>query len=566
MYTRCLLPATALILSQGALAAGPSAEQDIRRFAEVDAGGARVVTEYQDAASGRTIQLSDDTGCMPEVVTSPNWVEADGGLAWICRDIAVGDNGAMVLAGKGLNNESLTMYNATSATPVWDFDALDSEDPIVSMAQRANRAAGMVIYDMDPGPDYDFEATVHVFSNTGDGTPEWSYTFPRTLNYFGGGTAVSDDGDVVLMWKADPNSQYLLVEAFRGDGTPISSGQVQTVYNGNVYFHARQTVLSDDGRRAYFNVGVEAVIYDVQTASVIYSHSINASFDSHALSGDGKTFAFGYFGYFEAWRETTPGNWNRVARQTQAGSTYVARLDLNDDGSRLGYQIQQYSPAYDHIEIGMYDVDNDVDMFHSSYDAPGTAYQLACAGVRVDQNGDSVAGISWGDSSHATPEGFVYDAAGNVTCEISARGSAFGIGFDADGDVLAMGTKAVHANEFGNGGDVMVADAYDKTLRIVGYPVRGGTINLEVPAVGQQVRIVVCSGLGVSNTPYGPTEVDLGTELRRLGPYAIPGQGLVLPIDIPNSNSLAGRALHFQALITGPGGELTNKVSIRVQP
>lgn len=561
-----LIFVSGILTAQAAMAGNPGVQQDVRQYVEVDARGAMMVTEYRDASGDRSIRLSDDTGYIPQLVTQPNWIESDGGLAWICRDIAVGDNGAIVLAGKGLNNEAMTLYNATSATPVWNFDALNSEDPVVSVADRANRSAGMVIYDMDPGPDYDFEATVHVFSNTGNGTPDWSYTFPRTLNYFGGGCAVSDDGRVILMWKADPNIEHLRVRAYKGDGTLISTAEIQTVYGVNKYFHARQTILSDDGSRAYFNVGVEGLIFDVTSGTVIHSHNINASFDSHALSGDGKTYAFGYFGYFEAWRETSPGNWTRVARATQTGSTYVARLDLNQDGSRLGYQIQRYSPAYDHIEIGIWDVDNDANMFTAAYDAPGTAFQLVCSGVEIDENGDYVSGISWGDSFHQTPEGFVYDAAGNATCEISSRGSAFGIGFDADGDVFAMGTKAVHANEFGNGGDVIVADAYDKTLRIDGYPVRGGMINLLVPPVGTKVRIVVCDDLGASNTPYGMTEVDLRTTLQQLGPYTIPGQGLVLPITIPGAGSLAGRDVHFQALIQNPGAELTNKVSIRIQP
>jgi len=539
---------------------------EIAQFDRVTADGAQTVRQYRNSDGG-IFEISPDEGAMPLMVTEPRWTVSDGGDAWICYGMDIGDNGAIVMAGKALNNEAVTLYPATTSQAIWDFDALDSMDPIVAVADRANRSAAMVIYDMDPGPDYDFEATVNVFSNTGVGVPDWSYTFPLTLNYYGGGVAVSDDGDVVLMWKANPYTEYLLVEAFTGDGTPISSGQFRTTNSGYNYFHARQARLSDDGSRAYFNVGVHAVIYDVASATVDYEHYIGGSFDSHAMSGDGSHFAYGYFGWFKVYEETAPGTWSQVAYMSTGGSTYAAQLDLNQDGSRLGYTVQRYSPEYDHIEVGMYDVDNDVSMFNVPYDAPGTAYQLHPSGVRVDDNADYVAATSWGDSFNTTPEGFVYDSDGFVMCEIDSRGSAFSIGFDADGDVFGMGTKAVHANEMGNGGDVIVADAYEQMLHVVGYPQIGQSFDFEVAPYGDQVYITACDALGTSSTPYGEAEVDLNTELQRLGPYTIPVEGLVLPVLIPNVPFLVGNDVHFQALILG-GDEpfLTNKVSIRIQP
>lgn len=558
----CLSP---LLLSAVAFSfAGDGIEISERVVVTPD--GARIQREYQSQEDGKVYQIPIDEGFMPEMVTDPRWIESDGGLLWICRDIAVGDNGAIVMASKGLNNEAVTLYQSTGPQPIWNFDTNGSEDPVVAVADRSNYSANMVVFDMDPGPDYDFEATVNFFTNTGTGVPEWSYVFPRTLNYYGGGVTVSDKGNVILAWKADPNIERLRVVAFHRDGTIISSSEIYTTYNGTAQFHSRQTRLSDNGSRAYFFIGVYAIIYDVATGTVEYEHNIGASFDSHALSGDGTHFAYGNFGYFRVYEESSPGNWAEVASDTFAGSTYVSNIDLNQDGSRLGYEIQRYSPAYDHIEIGMHDVNTNTPMFNVAYDAPGTAYQLHPSGVAVDDNGDYVAGISWGDSMNATPEGFVYDAMGNATCEIDARGSAFGIGFDADGDVFAMGCKGVHANEYGNGGDIIVADAYEQTLHLVGYAQVGATINLEVPAVGNKVQITVCDNLGVTGTPYGDTEVDLSSELRRLGPYTIPSYGLSLPLNIPNMAMLRGRDLHFQAVITGGGVQLTNKVSIRVQP
>src|SRR5690606_11601278 len=106
---------------------------------------------------------------------------------------------------------------------------------------------------------------------------------------------------------------------------------------------------------------------------------------------------------------------------------------------------------------------------------------------------------TWGDSFNATPEVVAYNRAGEQTAAIDARGSAFGVDIDPDGDVAASVHKGVHANDFGNGGDIIAFDAYEQTLHVVGYPQQGGSIDLVVPAVGDRVVIAVTNRLGESN-------------------------------------------------------------------
>lgn len=531
----------------------------------VNERGAFIQRAYE-SDGGRFIH-DEMSGAILQVVTSPRWQELDSGLAWMCRDISVGDNGAAVLASKGLNNESYTMYAAGSAAAMSDVSTLGSEDPQVAVADRANVGAAHVVVDTDPGPDFQFEGTVSVFNTTGDGTPDWQYTFPLTLNYFGGGVAVSDDGQTIVAWKADPISETLLIESFDRNGNTISSGSLNSNFNGTLFFHARQARLSDDGSRAYFFVGVDAFIYDTATGTVEFVHNIGASFDSHALSGDGSTFAYGNFGFYRVFRETSPGNWSQIDTDFFAGGTYVGHVALNQDGSRLAYQIQRYTPAYDHIELGAVDVDTGVERFNVSYDAPGTTYQLVTAGVSMDDAGDYIAGASWGDSSSATPEAFVYDADGNVTVELDLPGSAFDVDIDADGDVAAWGTKGVHANEFGNGGAVTVSDGFEQELHIEGVPEVGGGLTIQVADTGDSVRIAVCDALGATSIPIGITQVDLGTLLQVIGPVAIPPGGLTLPVAVPNLPILADRDVHVQAAIDDGGVQhLTNKVSLRIRP
>ena len=552
--------AFASMVSMGAVISTQAGEKVLRAdHIEVNNNGAFVVRDFQDSSGKALGSIGEADGFVnPQLVTSPRWDEADGGLAWICESVSLGDNGASVMAGKGLNNESVSLYPTGDVQSIFNYDTLGSEYPQVDVADRAPVSAAYIVFDKDPGGDFDFEGSIHVFSNTGNGTPAWSYTFPRTLNYFGGGVALSDNGNVVLAWKADPNIGQLRIEAFKGDGTPISSGLLDS--NGS--FNSRQTRLSDDGSRAYFNIGTAVIIYNVATGTEEFRTDAGASFDSHALSGDGKRFAYGGFGLFRVFEETSPGNWTQVASDSFPGGTYVARVDLNRDGSKLAYEVQRYSPAYDHIEVGLHDVDSNTRIFNTSYDAPGTTAQLAAAGIKIDDLGEYIAGTSWGDSFNLTPETFVFDSSGNATAEIDARGSGFDVDIDADGDVAASGHKAVHANEFGSGGDVIVLDSFDQGLHVLGYPQAGSSVNLQLDQPGNNIFVAVTLALN----PLGnPVEVDLTTKVAVLGPFNVPNSGMTVPINIPNIPFVKGNQFHFQAGHKN-GSALTNKVSIRVQP
>lgn len=534
---------------------------ETRYRVEVTPAGPELVVEARDAA-GLVHRL--DAGHGARTVTAPRWRQDDNGLAWIADAVAAGDNGAVVIAGKGLNNEGVTVYHAVDPQPIFDFSTLGSEYPVVALADRAPLAAALVVTDRDPGSAYDFEGVVDVWSTTGNGTPAWTYTFPRTVNYFGGGVTISDDGSIVLAWKADPISGTLLVRTFDGAGNLLASGALSV----GTSFHSRQTRLSDDGTRAYFNIGAYAVIYDVLAGVEEYRHNIGASFDAHDLSGDGRRFAYGQFGYFRVYEETAPGVWSQIVHRSFSGSTYVGVVALNGDGSRCAFLNQRYAPAMDHFEVGVHDVVANSGIFLANWDAPGTAYQLSGRACRLDDAGDYAAFCSWGDSLNAVPEGLVYEVAtGTLSASLDSPGSANMIDLDADGDVMVMGTKAVHANTFGNGGSVFAMDAFDQDLHVLGWPQVGGAVSLTVPGGPAQAIFSACRALGATPTPLGVAEIDVNTELWRSPTLAVPPGGLNLAVSVPPNPALAGMAVHLQGALLGPGyGRLTNKVSLRLQP
>lgn len=489
------------------------------------------------------------------IVDAPRWQVLDLGALWIGGPVDIGDNGASVFASHYLNNEGLALHATGSANPIFELSTLGSETPRVAVADRAPFAVSMVTTDLG---GQNFEAVVAGYTTVESGTPSFTYQFPIS-NANAGGVAISDAGDVILAWNANSNTARLDVQAFDGNGATISTAALES--NGN--YSARQVRLSDDGSRAYIFIGTVIHIYDVANANVIHTHNVGASFDSHAFSGDGRSFAYGTFGSLSVYQEQGT-NWTQRHRETFAGSTYISHIDLNQDGERCAFQLQRYSPAYDHIETGLIDVGAGQVLWSDSFDAPGTSAQLVCSGVQVDDAGEIVVSCNWGDSLNQTPEVCAWDVHGQRQLEIDLSGSAFSLDLAPDGEVWAAGSKGVHANLLGNGGAVTAGDPAEQILHVLGLPRSGGQVQLQIADGWSRARIGISTELGASSTPFGTTAIDLNFLIGEMR-VPVPSGGLDMTMQVPARPSLWGVPLHVQAIVRNATGEVvTNKVSTRI--
>lgn len=491
------------------------------------------------------------------LVSAPRWQHDDMGLAWIGYGASVGDSGASAMASMESNNQSVGVWATGSSSAIFDYSTPGAYAMKVGIADRDNTAAALVTHDLGGS---NFQATLSVWDSAGNGTPDWSATMPTTGNVYSAMVGVNDNGSKIVAAVSNATG-VLNIRVFDRAGTTLNSWDIPTSAN------LRYGAIDDSGSRlyvGYFNGDAE--VYDLNAGTTLAVFNIGATFDSHAISGDGKTVAYGSFGGLTVVRETSPGNWTQMAYRSNPSSSYLARTALNANGSRAAFQIQRYSPAYDHIEAGILDVSSGLDVSHHSLDAPGTAFQLVCSGVDISDAGDVMVAASWGDSLNATPEVITLDDQGNLLSSIDLAGSAFSIDLGADGDVAFAGSKAVHANTFGNGGAMTCIDAADQSLHLLGYPQLGGFFTVESPAGATALTFSVCAALGSSTTPFGLTEIDLGTQIIRNGPNTIPAGGLSMPLAIPTRASLAGMLIHVQGVRFGAVPELTNKVSVRLLP
>ncbi len=490
-------------------------------------------------------------------VTAPRWQVDDLGLAWIGQNVAVGDSGAWILASKELNNESVAAYPTGANQALFDFSTLGSTTQRTACAARSNLFASLVTTDQG---GFQFQSTLYAWDTDHGAAPLWTATLPNTGNVMAGMLAVSDDGSRVVAAVSNTNGTTH-VRGFQRDGTSLFSYDLPAAAN------IRYGAMDAAGNRLYLGLYNGTCGFDeLNTGVMLHTQSLGGSFDSHAFSADGTTFAYGNFTGLYVVRETTPGVWSVIASRPGAGGTYLGQCALNQDGSRCGFIEQRFTPAHDHLLLGLWDVNANTAMFTSSLDAPGTSMQLIASGMRMDAVGDYLAGISWGDSLNLTPEVFVYDASGNLTASLDTPGSAFGLALDADGDVVVAGTKAVHANTFGNGGSIFCVDAYEQNLHVLGYPRLGHAISLETPGGATSASFAVCQGLAPSPSPYGTTEVDLQAILTTFGPVTVPPGGLFLALNVPSNPALLGTAMHFQGVRFAATNVLTNKVSLRFVP
>lgn len=491
------------------------------------------------------------------MVTGPRWQVDDLGAGWLGESVAVGDSGSWMLGGKGFAAEGVVAYPTGDPIALFDFPLHDALAVRPAFADRAGFMATMATFNTG---FFSFESTVYGWDLNNTAAPAWSLTLPNTGNVMAGFLGMSEDGSRTVAAVSNTNGTTH-IRVIDPTGTVVNS--FDPASTSNIRFGA----IDAEASRLYlgmFNGTTE--IHDLHTGALLVNLVVGGSFDSHALSSDGKTFAYGNFLGVTVVRETTPGVWTTLAFRPGALFHFPGPLALNADGSRLGFLDQRFFPGFDHFEVGMMNVETGQEMWTDSFSASGTTLQLVASGLTMDARGKVLAGTSWGDSFNTTPEVFVYDGSGNLTASLDLPGSAISLDLDPDGDVVVVGSMANHENQGGGGGTITCLDAQEQELHITGFPQLGGQLILETDDSAQTAIFTISRGLGASNSPYGVTEVDLDERLSTTLLHTIPAGGLMLPMNIPTKPGMADIAVHFQGLRFDPAPSFTNKVSVHLVP
>lgn len=428
---------------------------------EVTAEGARERVVYGTAQIGPSTH---------QALTTPGslWTHTDGGAAWIARDVSIGNLATQVFAEYDLNNEAaevLSVFDSDPPTPIWtDVSPLGTKFRNVASARDTDVhvAANQTIV----GSITTRRVTVRKFRSR-RANPDWTYTFGPLING-AGKVGISDDGNTIVAAIMNTNTNSVEIAVLNpNNGNPLSYTVLPPAANG-----LRGFDLSEDGSTLYFSQGVVANIFDIATQTVTFSQNIGAGFDSHAISGDGSVFAYGNFNSMRVWTYNGSSYVN-TQTHTLSGQVYCAQIDISADSSTVAYAWYYYSPGLN-VRVDAMDVATGNSLMSDTINGQG-GFQNLPADVSISADGSRFALGLWGDAG-TVDEVRVYSSTQSTPAQtLNLPGSVFDLEISADGQRVAIGSKSVHANTSGNGGQVDLLDAGGEDLILRGSPRIGTT-------------------------------------------------------------------------------------------
>jgi hypothetical protein len=487
------------------------------------------------------------------------------GITWWVNQIALGDHDSSVFVAREGQDSGLALHTLGSEVPRFEVPEPNAVDLRVAVAERAPLAAALVSTNLGTPQDPDISAQLRTYSTHGVGTPLWAFDFPSGHDSrSGAGVAISRDGSVVVAaWPHRPSGGVLL-EAFQADGTPISSALLATTNPG-----IQDVEIDDHGIRALLRVGLEAVVVDLASGNVetrVVYHSI---YRPLTFSGDGRRFAFGYWdgnrGFLEVYERDDVGNWTSLLFREFRPNTIVSYLDLDQDGDRLGFFLQDIN--MEKFAVILLDVDQDHIVMRRKVEAAGTSLDLLGSAIVVSDDGSRVGAASWGDDADVTPQILTLDEAGNILTSATVEGSVRHFDLATDGSFLVFQNGGGHATQMGGNRNflrVMGADAPELDTR--GRPIDGESFELCVAGQAFPGALFLPITTELADTPVDGWQVNLSTMIHLLGPYPLDGAGWNQTFPLSLESSLDGMLLHLQAAIVRPGSAIqqTNKVSLRL--
>ncbi len=425
----------------------PSAAAAPALRAEVTPLGAFVRECAPASASGPTPLQSSGT----------QWVHSDGGLHWVGNTVALGNHGSEVLAEYEYTNRAVELFSAFDANPptaLWsDAGIGNSDDHRVAQAESADVKLSMRVYGYAATPYFQLAK----YSSRSAGVPDWTYVFPTHVGNFNSRVAVSRDGNTIVAAACDTSSSRMDLAVFGpGSNVPLSFTTWQFPGLNNT---VRGFDLSADGSTLYFCEYGNAAnppyahVWDVASHTEVFSTLVGATFDAHAISGDGQVFAYGLWGQVVVWKKIV-GAYTNVFTVSGPGSSYLGGLDLSDDGSTIAAGWTIYS-SWQQVEIRAIDVPTQAVTMAETVSSSAASLQNIVSGVSVSADGERFAVGLWGDGTGPVAEARVYSKHQNAPLALrNQNGSVFGVSISADGQRAAFGNHDVHANNSPTGGEI----------------------------------------------------------------------------------------------------------------
>src|SRR5437868_10990376 len=346
--------------------------------------------------------------------------------------------GAWLLSGARLTIHAIT----GNGTPAWAFSSFGSGNSWVAAAKGADRSGFME--SNAAGDDF----LQHAFRSTSNGTPDWSFPYPVSdpnLPASSRKVATSRNGSTIAAVVSDSVTQNSTLYVFNAD-----TGAVTLMWTDPLRMDG--VALTDNGSKALVTQDNKATLVGTSTGNILFSVvGSGAGNIFYPISGDGSVFAVGGFNFdVYAFNGTT---YTQVIHFTRANFWFGGASTVSHDGSTVGTFGGNYTDGWLSGEVYLFDVASGNML--GSYPVSSTGiYQGTPIGAGSNDNGTVMAFASWGTEFHDWPEVMVFNRSVQLIGQIDFPGSAFSVDVRADGQYVVGGAKAVHANQFGDGGRI----------------------------------------------------------------------------------------------------------------
>ena len=368
----------------------------------------------------------------------------------IAEHVSIAGNGMYIQAGWWLNNERTSLYRTLGTNvPNWSCPMPSAEWYVPVDVSRSGN-------DIAVGG-----ASEPLYSFSGSSpAPKWQHFLPAGYKIAtaaqGPTVAVSENGSVYGVVAGAPGSGRLFIFNQAGD-------TIRTIaFNPNSGIYGLD--ISDDG--LFFCVSTYYAVYVFNINGTRRDSIGNYGQTVAKISADGKYVVKGDF-YGRAYLYRWTGSSYTLKWQHQTGHPWVTAVAVSDSGSTIMAGTYQYSPT-NSGKVLMYDSSSATPLWeYTQYGDFVEECALSANGLR------GVAG-SWGQ--YAGTFGDVVTVFNKPTStpifqlldDIDEPGSISSVDISKDGSFVTAGGKAVHAREFGNGGEVYAIRILDTLTSDVG--------------------------------------------------------------------------------------------------
>ncbi len=435
------------------------------------------------------------------------WSKPDAGEGWVGQSVALGQHGTLAFTefdSATDRAELISSLDVMPLAPLWtDPQPWTSQDARVD----ASADAGVLVSSRQfpvSGVSGPRQTIVSKYSAASAAGPDWEYTFP-TSGYGPARALVSRDGRRIVAGLLDPLGSLRLAIFDPLSGVPTYTA---TLPCGP---QLRAFLLSDDGSTVYWASGTTCTVWDVASHATIANFLLFTSLDCHAISGDGRVFAYGGFNTVDIYERSPGGSFVHTHQMTVPGQAVCGKIDISADGSTLvaGFNLWDFNVG---VVIQALDVPTKTLTMSDTAIGAGTL-QNVVSDISMSDDGQRFAVGLWGDQAGLVPELRLYQRNQNAPVQtFDYPGSVYSVDMSPNGRRVLVGTKAVHANTYAGGGTVDLHRFGDEDF--VGHG---------IPSLGDKVRFTL------QGSPNSPALLIIAP--RPGPPFQVPGVGGTLYLD-----------------------------------